>query len=260
MSSISEIKKKVKKIEIKNLEVDESKVVDSANIVNDLGADSLDQVELVMEFEDKFGIEIPEETKKVNLIYKSFRENKSQPFLLRSDSISEAIREGTRQGKFGYCNEIKMVEDKFVADINKECFGWEGYIVNKDKIYQENIPDDVPVTSTTSTGSQQTFEDNSFRYQIDFDDFTAILDFVTRIGLLNLKDNWKSSQKQFNAKVNVGDTAISIESSLSDYMMLKGILNSISGKNPSGTGYLIITSEKDLQKEFKETEIDARVI
>lgn len=206
------------------------------------------------------GIEIPEETKKVNLIYKSFRENKSQPFLLRSDSISEAIREGTRQGKFGYCNEIKMVEDKFVADINKECFGWEGYIVNKEKIYQENIPDNVTVTSTTSTGSQQTFENDLFRYQIDFDDFTTILDFISRIGLLNLKDNWKLSQKQFNAKVNVGDTTISIESSLSDYMMLKGILNSISGKNPSGTGYLIITSEKDLQKEFKETEIDVRVI
>ena len=40
---------------------EESKVVESANFIDDLGADSLDQVELVMAFEEEFGIEIPDE-------------------------------------------------------------------------------------------------------------------------------------------------------------------------------------------------------
>ena len=57
MSSISE---QVKKIVIEHLGVDESKVTDNASFVDDLGADSLDTVELVMAFEEEFGIEIPE--------------------------------------------------------------------------------------------------------------------------------------------------------------------------------------------------------
>jgi acyl carrier protein len=43
------------------LGAEESKVVESANFIDDLGADSLDQVELVMAFEEEFGIEIPDE-------------------------------------------------------------------------------------------------------------------------------------------------------------------------------------------------------
>ena len=57
MSSISE---QVKKIVIEHLGVDQSKVTDNASFVDDLGADSLDTVELVMAFEEEFGIEIPE--------------------------------------------------------------------------------------------------------------------------------------------------------------------------------------------------------
>ena len=57
MRSISE---QVKKIVVEHLGVDESKVVDSASFVDDLGADSLDTVELVMAFEEEFSIEIPE--------------------------------------------------------------------------------------------------------------------------------------------------------------------------------------------------------
>jgi acyl carrier protein len=55
------IAEKVKQIIVEQLGVDESQVVDSASFVEDLGADSLDIVELVMAFEEAFELEIPDE-------------------------------------------------------------------------------------------------------------------------------------------------------------------------------------------------------
>ena len=52
---------RVKKIVVEHLGVDADKVTDSANFIEDLGADSLDTVELVMAFEEEFGCEIPDE-------------------------------------------------------------------------------------------------------------------------------------------------------------------------------------------------------
>ena len=61
MTNNSEIFERVKKIIINQLGADEAKVVETANFIDDLGADSLDQVELVMAFEEEFGIEIPDD-------------------------------------------------------------------------------------------------------------------------------------------------------------------------------------------------------
>jgi acyl carrier protein len=58
MSNISE---KVKGIIVEQLGVDQEQVTEDASFVDDLGADSLDQVELVMALEEEFGIEIPDE-------------------------------------------------------------------------------------------------------------------------------------------------------------------------------------------------------
>lgn len=58
MGTISE---RVKKIVVEHLSVDEAKVTDSASFIDDLGADSLDTVELVMAFEEEFGVEIPDD-------------------------------------------------------------------------------------------------------------------------------------------------------------------------------------------------------
>lgn len=56
-----EIVKQVKAIIVDKLGVEESEVTESANFTNDLGADSLDTVELLMEFERVFGIKIPDD-------------------------------------------------------------------------------------------------------------------------------------------------------------------------------------------------------
>jgi acyl carrier protein len=56
-----DIAQKVKQIIVEQLGVDESQVDDNASFVDDLGADSLDIVELVMAFEEAFEIEIPDE-------------------------------------------------------------------------------------------------------------------------------------------------------------------------------------------------------
>jgi acyl carrier protein len=52
---------KVKNIVVDKLGVEESRVVPEANFLDDLGADSLDIVELIMEFEEEFDLEIPDE-------------------------------------------------------------------------------------------------------------------------------------------------------------------------------------------------------
>ena len=56
-----EIAKIVKDIIVEKLGVDGSEVGENASFVDDLGADSLDTVELIMDFEEKFGLEIPDE-------------------------------------------------------------------------------------------------------------------------------------------------------------------------------------------------------
>ncbi|MEL6548798.1 MAG: acyl carrier protein [Pseudomonadota bacterium] len=58
---MSDVSDRVKKIVVEHLGVDEAKVQDSASFIDDLGADSLDTVELVMAFEEEFGIEIPDD-------------------------------------------------------------------------------------------------------------------------------------------------------------------------------------------------------
>ena len=58
---MSEVAEKVKSIIVDKLGVDEAEVVKEASFTNDLGADSLDTVELIMEFEKEFNISIPDE-------------------------------------------------------------------------------------------------------------------------------------------------------------------------------------------------------
>ena len=58
---MSDVAERVKEIVVEHLGVDAEKVVDGASFIDDLGADSLDTVELVMAFEEEFGCEIPDD-------------------------------------------------------------------------------------------------------------------------------------------------------------------------------------------------------
>ena len=58
---MSDIAERLKKIVVEHLGVDEEKVTENASFIDDLGADSLDTVELVMAFEEEFGVEIPDD-------------------------------------------------------------------------------------------------------------------------------------------------------------------------------------------------------
>ena len=58
---MSDTAERVKRIVVEHLNVDADKVTENASFIEDLGADSLDTVELVMAFEEEFGIEIPDD-------------------------------------------------------------------------------------------------------------------------------------------------------------------------------------------------------
>ncbi len=58
---MSDIEARVRKIVCEHLDVEEGKVTSTSSFTDDLGADSLDQVELVMAFEEEFSIEIPDD-------------------------------------------------------------------------------------------------------------------------------------------------------------------------------------------------------
>ena len=58
---MSEVEAQVKQIVVDHLGIDQDKVTPESKFIDDLGADSLDTVELVMAFEEKFGIEIPDD-------------------------------------------------------------------------------------------------------------------------------------------------------------------------------------------------------
>lgn len=58
---MSDIADRVKKIVVEHLDVEADKVSENASFIDDLGADSLDTVELVMAFEEEFGVEIPDD-------------------------------------------------------------------------------------------------------------------------------------------------------------------------------------------------------
>ena len=58
---MSDVAERVKKIVVEHLGVEEAKVTENASFIDDLGADSLDTVELVMAFEEEFGVEIPDD-------------------------------------------------------------------------------------------------------------------------------------------------------------------------------------------------------
>jgi acyl carrier protein len=80
MADVMEIEERVKKIIVDQLGVNATEVTPEASFVEDLGADSLDTVELVMALEEEFGIEIPdEEAEKIVTVKDAIEHIKAHP-------------------------------------------------------------------------------------------------------------------------------------------------------------------------------------
>ena len=76
---MSEISSKVKAIIVDKLVIDQSEVTDDSNFMSDLGADSLDTVELIMEFEKEFDLQIPDdEAEKITTVGDAIKYIESQ--------------------------------------------------------------------------------------------------------------------------------------------------------------------------------------
>lgn len=77
---MSDIEERVKKIVVEQLGVDKDEVKNSSSFIGDLGADSLDTVELVMALEEEFGAEIPDEdAEKITTVQAAIDYIKAQP-------------------------------------------------------------------------------------------------------------------------------------------------------------------------------------
>src|SRR5215472_7161970 len=86
---MSDVAERVRKIVVEHLGVDESKVTENTSFIDDLGADSLDTVELVLAFEEEFGCEIPDDAAEKIATVKdaiSFIESRVRPAYGRSSA------------------------------------------------------------------------------------------------------------------------------------------------------------------------------
>jgi len=100
---MSDVAERVKKIVIEHLGVEESKVSEKASFIDDLGADSLDTVELVMAFEEEFGCEIPDDAAENQLNWTMLHA------LGGSDKVLSLFKRGW-EGHLRQCTEAKTVE------------------------------------------------------------------------------------------------------------------------------------------------------
>ena len=103
---MSDIAERVQKIVVEHLGVDDSKVIENASFIDDLGADSLDTVELVMAFEEEFGCEIPDDAAE-----KMLPENMEQ--VDARDIIERAIKMFQRMAGDNEVNLTYEIDDDF---------------------------------------------------------------------------------------------------------------------------------------------------
>ena len=202
------------------------------------------------------GLEVGDAPVRIRQIYDSFATNQSKPFILNRGSIGEAVREGIRIGKFGYCTEIEMVDGKYVAEKGLDDFDWEGFLVDGDMVYTKASPS--PTGTTRQASPDKSGSDTQvFQYTIQPDGFDGVHGFVKKTAILNLDDDWKSSKKDLRAEIRIGDTSLTLNSSLTDHKLLKDILNLMSNRSPNGTATITVVSDSDLEEFFKENELEA---
>ena len=197
------------------------------------------------------GLEVKDEPTSILQLYNGFKEDMSKPFLLDEASFSDAVKKGTREGTFGFCMEIELIDGRYVAMTGRECFDWDGYLVNAGMTVQKTPqpPEEPPEGPEEKPGQ-------TFRYSLHHDDFAQIRRFVNRTATFNLDDGWKASRKEFEATVRIGDMRLKLNSSLADHAPLKEMLNFMSNKNPSGTADITVVSNTSLDEFFSMNDLE----
>lgn len=192
------------------------------------------------------GLEVGDVPVKIRQIYDSFATDRSKPFVLDKRSIGEAVRGGIRTGKFGYCTEVHMAGDGYVVEKGVEDFGWDGFLVSGKMVHTE---DDVIIDPPPPPKQE-------FKYTMRLGGFGGAHQLVKRIATLNLDNGWKSSKKHFRADLCIGDMYITINDTMSNYKLLRDVLNAMSSSSPSGTATLDVASDSDLEAFFKENGLE----
>ena len=81
------------------------------------------------------GLEVGDTPVKIGQIYQRITEDMSKPFVLYMESVGEAVKDGLRAGKFGYCTEVRMVDGLYIAERDVVDFDWDGYLVDGGMVY-----------------------------------------------------------------------------------------------------------------------------
>ena len=201
------------------------------------------------------GLEVGDKPVKIRQIYDSFAQDRSKPFVLDKGSVGEAVREGMRTGQFGYCTEIEMADGKYVVESDTSDFDWNGFLVNSEMARTREPPvREEPQDGDTTKPESETRE---FRYVMRFGNFDGFHGFVRRMPILNLDDRWKSSKKEFQASLSIGDVQLTVRSVIADHKMLKDLLGFVSGRNPDGKATITVVSGSTLESFFVENDLEA---
>lgn len=87
------------------------------------------------------GLEVKDTPVKIRHIHGGFKEDRSRPFILDTKSIGEAIREGIRTGRFGYCRGTELVDGRYVSEVYTGDFDWDAFLVSGEMARpQEPVP------------------------------------------------------------------------------------------------------------------------
>ena len=144
---MSEIESKVKAIIVDKLGVDEAEVKPEASFTNDLGADSLDTVELIMEFEKEFSISIPDDkAEKIKVTIMSEIESKVKAIIVDKLGVDEA--------------EVKP-EASFTNDLGADSLDTVELIMEFEKEFSISIPDDKAEKIATVGDAISYIEENA---------------------------------------------------------------------------------------------------
>jgi len=190
-----------------------------------------------------------EKTAEIAKILENFKIDKSKHFILENQQIFNAVKVGIQQGVFGYSGELVEKDGKYVGKIKEYVEpSWTGFLIAKELVLSTKAKiEEEPEPELPS----------NFRYKINATDIEKTLEVLSQLTILSLD---AKMDKTFQTTLQFEDTTISISSKLTKSDEIKSLLNSLKSKGYSGEGILTISSDIDLQNDFKKWDTTFEVI